>query len=265
MLNSRILRGEVVHKRLTPTKHAFSYPMTFFCFDLIELPDIAKQASIFAYNDSNLLTIRDRDYLKGTDESIKDQTDEYLGKEKAGEQTLLVTSPRYLGKAFNPVNFHLRLKGSKLLSVVAEVNNTFGDRHIYPLLSLEETNEKNTWTASCPKDFHVSPFNDLTGNYLFTFRIKQDELFMGVDLYRQNECVMKTWIRGISKPLNNRNIFNFALFHPFDTALNSFPRILWQAALLYYKRKLPVFKRPSIHSKKCLIDRDAKSHNRTII
>ena len=109
--------------------------MTFFSFDLNELPRFETQTTLFGYNQSRPIQIRDVDYLRGKKAPIKDQLYEYLAEPKEGERTLLITSPRYFGYAFNPVNFYLRIKDETLLAAVAEVNNTFGDRHIYPCRS----------------------------------------------------------------------------------------------------------------------------------
>ncbi|NBB78281.1 MAG: DUF1365 family protein [Verrucomicrobia bacterium] len=253
--HSKLYRGEVVHERMEPQRHAFAYPMTFFGFDLQELPRLREAVGIFGYNERRPLRIRDSDFLHGEKKPILQQLDEFLPRERAGQRTVLISSPRYFGYAFNPVNFHLRMEGTRLLCAVAEVNNTFGDRHVYPLTDLEVV-AAHTWTARCPKDFHVSPFNDMAGEYVFTFRIEADGIFLGVDLYRRGKCVMKTWLQGSARPLSRRNIFKYGLLHPFDTALNSFPRILWQAAVLYYKKRMKVYKRPSPASKHTLIDRD---------
>ena len=157
------------------------------------------------------------------------------------------------------------MQGDRLLAVVAEVNNTFGDRHVYPLTDLAAGDVVHTWTARCPKDFHVSPFNDLSGEYHFTFRVEAAELHLGVDLYREGQCVLKTWIQGQGAAVTRASIWRYALLHPFDTALNSMPRIIWQAAQLYYKKHLTVYTRPSPQSEQTLIDRDRQSHPDTVI
>jgi DUF1365 family protein len=190
--------------------------------------------------------------------------DRLLPLEQPGQRTVLISSPKYFGYVFNPVNFHLRMEGERLLCAVAEVNNTFGDRHVYPLKQLEQINEQ-TWSARCMKDFHVSPFNDMSGEYQFIFRIEENEIFLGIDLYKSGLCIMKTWMQGKGQSLTNKNFFLHALLHPFDTALNSMPRIIWQAAVLYYKKKMEVFKRPSPMSKATLVDRDVKSSDRPVI
>lgn len=255
--HSKIYRGEVVHERMGPQRHAFSYPMTFFGFDLEELPRLRDAVGFFGYNEARPLRINDSDFLHGKKKPILQQLDEFLPLQRAGQRTVLISSPRYFGYAFNPVNFHLRMEDDRLLCAVAEVNNTFGDRHVYPLTDLEGV-ASNTWTARCPKDFHVSPFNDMAGEYVFTFRIDADAIFLGVDLVRGGKCIMKTWLRGCAQPLSRRAVFKFGFLHPFDTALNSFPRILWQAAVLHYRKRMQVYQRPSPASKNTLIDRDER-------
>ena len=257
-LRSSICRGTVTHERLHPVSHAFTYPSTFFAFDLSELDQIAAQVPIFSHNASNLLSLSDQDYLYGAAADIAQQLDKLIAPENDGERTLLISSPRYFSYAFNPVNFHLRVAKDQLLGVVAEVNNTFGDRHVYPLKKLTRT-ASDTWTAQCPKAFHVSPFNNMEGDYHFTFKISNEHLFLGVDLYRENQCVLRTWLEGKAKPVTTTAIFKYALLHPFDTALNSMPRIIWQAAVLHYKKHLHVYTRPTPTSEDTLIDRDTKN------
>ncbi|MEM7790131.1 MAG: DUF1365 domain-containing protein [Verrucomicrobiota bacterium] len=253
--HSRIFRGTVMHERLVPTSHAFSYPVTFFGFDLSELSEISRSNVAFGYNETRPINIRDRDYLHGKEVPVVEQLAEFIGPETDGQRTLLISSPRYLGRAFNPVNFHLRMDGDTLVAAVAEVNNTFGDRHVYTLTELKKTGPQ-TWTARKPKDFHVSPFNNMLGEYHFTFRIQDDAILLGVDLHRDDEYVLKTWIRGKTHPLTQANLIRYFFLHPFDTALNSMPRIIWQAAILHYKKRLQTFKRPTPHSPDTLIDRD---------
>ena len=48
-----------------------------------------------------------------------------------GYRLLLLTQPRWFGTVFNPVSFWLALRGEALVAVIAEVNNTYGDRHSY--------------------------------------------------------------------------------------------------------------------------------------
>ena len=88
---------------------------------------------------------------------------------------------------------------------------------------------------------------------------------MGVDLHRDGQCVLKTWLTGTPRPITTAAIFKYALLHPFDTALNSMPRIIWQATQLYYKKHLQIHTRPSPASEATLIDRDEKTRPETIV
>jgi DUF1365 family protein len=252
---SYLCRGDVAHQRLHPRQHKFTYPMTFFVFDLDELTHLHEKSQLFHYNTSGALSLKDGDYLHGKNQSIREGIDQLLPGQNSGERVLTVTSPRYFGYAFNPVNFHLRMDRDSLRGAVAEVNNTFGDRHVYPLQNLEQL-DSHTWQARSKKQFHVSPFNNMSGEYLFTFRVQPEHIHLGVDLYREGTCVMKTWLSGDTRPLTSANIWKYALLRPFDTALNSMPRILWQALQLKFQKQLPVHPRPAPGSPNTLIDRD---------
>lgn len=262
---SKIVRGSVFHKRFGPREHSFRYPFTFFAFDLAEISHLSAESLLFARNHYSVLSLNDRDFLGREDRSILDKINDHMGPPTSNQRTLLVSSPRYFGYSFNPVNFYLRLDGDQLQQAVVEVNNTFGDTHIYPLPNLEKGTRKNTWHAHCPKDFHVSPFNDMTGEYRFTFRIEDESIFLGVDLYQNNACTMQTYLEGKSRSFTTRHLTRYALLHPLDTAFNSMPRILWQAALLFYKKKLAVYGRPRPQSPATIIDRDRPKPDRPIV
>ena len=84
-----------------------------------------------------------------------------------GGDIWLQTYPRVWGYSFKPVSFWYcfddTAKG-RLRAVVAEVNNTFGERHCYVL-------HAPTWgeTITADKVFHVSPFCEVQGHYAFCF------------------------------------------------------------------------------------------------
>ena len=263
--HSQLFRGEVSHQRLGPVAHAFRYRCSFFAFHLAELEQLQRQVRCFSYNRMGWLRLNDTDYLRGEARPIAQQLVDYLGPERAGQHTCLVTSPRLLNYAFNPVNFHLRMQGDQLLAVVAEVNNTFGDRHVYPLTELQRAERPHCWTARAAKQFHVSPFNDMKGEYQFSFEVQPHSLRLGVDLYRGGRCVLKTWLAGRGVPLTAANLTRHVWRHPLDTACNTMPRILWQAAQLYYRKQLPLHRRPSPRSAQTLIDRDRPPEPHAVI
>lgn len=250
----KLYRGSIFHERIFPAYHKFSYPFTFFHFNPNDLESLSRKHSFFGYNQKCLLEIRDIDYLRGRGSSIQEALLEFLSPEKENEQTLVFTSPRYLGMAFNPVNFYFRInKDTELLQALVEVNNTFGDRHLYPLCDLQKSLD-GSYKASAKKAFHVSPFNPIAGEYHFTFKLNEQSVYLGIDLYENNQCKMKTYMQGQAHALDARQLIRYCLMHPLDTALNAMPRILFQASVLYMRKKLKLFERPRPFSKNTLID-----------
>jgi DUF1365 family protein len=78
----------------------------------------------------------------------------------------LLTSPRFFGYMFSPVSFwYLYTEDHELKHVIAEVNNTFGERRMY---LFSETGSSERFSSTLSKDFHVSPFNSRKGSYILT-------------------------------------------------------------------------------------------------
>ena len=254
MDSHKLYRGTVFHERIFPAYHKFSYPFTFFHFNPSQLESLSEKHSFFGYNQKCLLEIRDIDHLRGHPKAIQEQLTEFLGPESEHEQTLIFTSPRYLGMAFNPVNFYFRInQEAELVRALVEVNNTFGDRHLYPLNNLKKSSD-GSYKASAEKAFHVSPFNPIAGEYHFTFKLSEQSVYLGIDLYENEQCKMKTYMQGQAHALDLKQLIRYCLTHPFDTALNAMPRILFQASVLYLRKKLKIFARPNPFSENTLID-----------
>lgn len=239
-----LFQGYVEHARFTPCEHRFRTGVHFYAFDVSALEQLDVQVKGFGFNRFAPVSIRNEDYLSPGTEALSKKLVPWL--EKAGitetpARIWLVTSARWFGKIFNPVSFYVTedAEGTPT-ALISEVNNTFGDRHIY-----SEPLEKSDGIpqASHAKEFHVSPFNDMEGQYRFTYRRDGEEIYIGVDLYREGEKILEAWMEGEGEPLTSDTLWKTALRHPFRPWL-TMPRIVWQAILLKYKRKLMVFKRP---------------------
>lgn len=245
-MNSTIHRGWVEHARLHPVVHRFRNRVTFFALDLDELSRLNQEASGFGHNRFARWSLRDRDYLGPEDRPLREKLAPWSRELELGEaveRITLVTSLRWMGRVFNPVSFYLLENGhGKLLGLIAEVNNTFGDRHIYPV-RLEVAEGERVPEGHHGKEFHVSPFNNMEGRYRFTVRREGGELYIGVDLYREGEKVIETWIEGIGVELSGAELRRESLRHPLRPWL-TMARIVWQAMFLKFRHRLPVFKRP---------------------
>lgn len=165
----RIVLGEVRHTRLKPFEHRFRYRAFYL---QLPLKSLGKAAGNFAWglNRTGLLSIHDSDH--GDGRPLLDWAHEVLnraGVRDVDGEIWLQTFPRVLGYVFKPVSFWFceRADGS-LRAVIAEVNNTFGDRHAYVLEPRDQAIH-NGQTLIADKAFYVSPFFEIRGHYQFRF------------------------------------------------------------------------------------------------
>jgi len=246
-MNSRIFIGQVKHERLKPVRHQLAYPLYVYCFDLDELTELDRTLPLFGYNRPRPASLYDRDYLDDSDGTVREKLTRFLeaeGYADAVTTIMLVTSARYFNYIFNPVSFYYCFsRRGDLVCVVAEVNNTFGERHVY--IPRRTENEGNGFPArfSAPKHFHVSPFNDMTGSYEFVFSDIRKELFIRINLYRDDELAFYAELWGTPVPLTASGHAKVLLSHPLIPHL-TIPRIYWEAVKLFFVRKLPYHEKP---------------------
>ena len=263
-MRSRIYEGEVMHARLEPARHVFRYPALFFAFDLDELEQLNGVSALLGYNRRRVVSLWDRDYLHGAG-GIRERVRRVLaekGLDQGVARIELITSARYLGHAFNPVSFyHAYGADGQLRAVVAEVNNTFGDRHVYVLDQPSPPRTGFVARYETAKQMHVSPFNDLRGDYTFDFSAAEPHLDIRIDLHRDGREIIKTRLHGEAKPLTAANLRRVLLRHPLNVLL-TLPRIHIQAGHLYFRRHLRIFGRPTPRSDHTMQAKAAQIHQR---
>jgi cyclopropane-fatty-acyl-phospholipid synthase len=245
-MKSRLYIGKVIHARLSPVEHRFSYPVYVTAFDLDELQQANRSITGFGYNHFNLLSLRDKHYFWG-EGSIKERLLRVLqdkGCPLAFSRFEQVTMPRVLGVAFVPVSFYYcYAQDGTLGCVVAEVNNTFCQRHVYILDKPLGDTSGYPVRYRQDKQFYVSPFNSMAGYYLFSFSELGEHMRISITLFRDGQKIFVAALVGDAQALTGGNLLKTALRYPFGAAL-SFPRICWQAGKLYYRKKLQVQARP---------------------
>ena len=146
---------------------------------------------------------------------------------------LLLAQPRVLGHVFNPVSFWLvHGPGGDLVAVIAEVTNTWGDRHSY--LCHDGLAPIHAGTVlKADKRLHVSPFQPAEGTYAFRFDIRPDRIAIRIDYARGDDRLVAT-LAGPRRPLTSRALLGAALRRPFGSR-RVLALIHWQALVLWWK------------------------------
>jgi len=242
-------RGVVRHRRLSPSDHAFQYPTYFLMLPLRSLR--AAPCAALPRNRAGLLSFFDADHGDGRADAL-DWLDALLEAEGVfapgaprGE-VWLHCYPRVLGYVFKPVSFwYAHDAGGALAAVVAEVNNTFGERHCY-LLHGQDGEQRVGYgrETSAKKVFHVSPFFGVQGQYRFRFMRTEDRTVARIDhLADDGSPLLNTSVSGRLEPLTARALRSAFFSMPLMT-LGVIARIHWQALQLWRKR-VPLFSKPA--------------------
>lgn len=201
-MKSKIYKGKIEHTRYLPVAHRFNYPLYVYAIDLDELPELDRRFPLFGYNRLQFASIFDRDYLLREKGTIFEKLYRCLESEGIGsrpDKVTLITSPRYLNYVFNPVNFYYcYTQQDTLLCIITEVNNTYGERHLYVLKDTLAENNADVIKYKAPKAFHVSPFNRIEGEYEFTFSEPRETLDISIRLNRENKKVFDARLTGVA-------------------------------------------------------------------
>ncbi len=245
-MRSKIYAGFVEHTRFRPAHHALKYSLFVYCLDLQELEALDEDLPLFGYNRFSLASIHDGDYLDASPGSIREKVLRRLGPGLAArvERVFLLTQPRFLTAVFNPVSFYYCFDAKDdLVCCVAEVNNTFGERHVYVLA--ERSGSGKGFPAAFPTDkaFHVSPFNRVDGSYVLTFSELGNTLDISVDLLREGERFFTARLTGREMPLTTLSQLRLTVLHPLVPRL-TMARIYWEAAKLYFLKGLAYNPKP---------------------
>jgi hypothetical protein len=233
-------RGVVLHRRLRPRDNAFRYGTYFVMLPMRSLA--AAGVPGLPRNRRGWLSFHDADHGDGRADALAWLTDLLAteGVHDADGEVWLHTYPRVLGYVFKPVSFwHCHRTDGSLAALVAEVNNTFGERHCY-LLTGPQLAYGRELTAR--KVFHVSPFCRVEGRYRFRFMRTADRVVARVDHDDDAGALLQTSVSGVLEALTPRAVRRALWGQPLMT-LGVIARIHWQALKLFVKR-VPLARKP---------------------
>ena len=216
---SCIYSGTVVHKRLEPRRHAFSYRVFSLCLDVDELDRLDRDLRTFSRNRWNLLAIRDSDLGGPGTATLAQKVRAVLddaGLTSFSSRIELLCYPRVLGYVFNPLSVYFcRDSDGCLGAVIYEVTNTFGERKSYVIEA--DQSGQSVISQDCAKDLYVSPFTAAEGQYSFHVVPPCDRVLVGIAFREKSRAVLKTHFRGDRLPLTDANLVRMLASHPLMT------------------------------------------------
>jgi DUF1365 family protein len=228
-----LISGHTFHGRKGAVKNGFRYSVDYVLFDAETDP---RGPSLFSRTGGRLASVLDRDHggapKAGRGPVWAREVFQQHGICFKGP-LLLLTQMRLLGYVFNPVSFWLAYDGDALKAVIAEVSNTFGDRHSYICAKSDGSAIAPTDRIEARKLFHVSPFQPIEGGYSFRFDITEERVGIWIDLNHGEGGVIAT-LTGPRVPLTNMGILRSLLRRPLG-ARRVMALIHWQALKLFVK------------------------------
>jgi uncharacterized protein len=163
--------GEVMHARLKPIGHRFSYRVMSLLIDLDRLQAADRQSPLFGVNRAALYSFNEADHGERDGSRLRLYAQRRAaehGIDLTGGRVSLLCYPRLLGYTFNPLSVYFCYRADGRLAVIIyEVRNTFGDIHAYVLpLQPGETSGAGIRQQQ-NKLFYVSPFIEMAMRYHF--------------------------------------------------------------------------------------------------
>ena len=228
-MKSAIYRGMLVHSRREPARNTFRYPISFFVLDLDELPELERRLTLFSINRRNVVTLRDKDHFDGS-LPVKEAAVRFCAERGVEvDRVLMLAQLRVLGYVFNPVTFHWCYgRDGQLACMIAELNNTFGER-------LPELLHGPELAYEHEKRLHVSPFFGLDQAYQYAFSEPEEEVWTRVHVRENGSVPLSAVLHGRREELTNASLARMLVRYPLMpfqvTAL-----IHWQAVKLFAKR-----------------------------
>lgn len=162
--------GKVMHARMKPVAHRFTYDVFNTLLDLDRLEEATDASAFFSIGRFNLLSFFEKDHGPRDGSNLRAHVNDLLREAgvAAPARVLLLCYPRILGFTFNPLSVYWCYDAQgALVALVYEVRNTFGEMHTY--VAPVRAGEVSPAGVRQMRDkiFYVSPFMDMDMRYHF--------------------------------------------------------------------------------------------------
>lgn len=234
-LHSALYTGSVTHRRLRPKPHRLHYSVSYLLLDLDEIDALAGRLRLFSHNRFNLFSFHDRDHGTGTASSLRDRIERHLHEAgiESGGAIRLLTMPRMLGYAFNPLSIYFCYRRDESLSAILyEVNNTFGERHNYLIPVPSHTSVPIRQESR--KSLYVSPFMSTDMVYSFCVVPPGNHVAVSVAGRDTSGPLIVARLGLFRRPLSDASLAGVFCKYPFLT-VKVIAGIHWEALLIRLK------------------------------
>ncbi|WP_024793725.1 DUF1365 domain-containing protein [Tomitella biformata] len=235
MTTPSLYQTVIRHVRTEPVATTFEHASYSWFVDIDDLPMLPRWLAPFA-------RFEGRDHLFGDypRDTLRQRVDQFLADHDVdlpGGRVTALLNARVLGYVFNPLSvFWCHDANGHLDCVIAEVHNTYGQRHAY-LVRLDRRHH-----AVTDKKFYVSPFNDVSGRYSMSFPEPGETLAINVTLHREGHDPFVAAVRGARTPASTRNVVRTQLRAPLaPLAVSARIRV---KGIGLWARGLPITPRP---------------------
>lgn len=231
-----LVDGTVTHHRRGRVRHGFRYGLYQWLVDLDAIPEQPWYLRAFA-------SFRASDHLGDPAASIKENLEYFLGANGItlpdSPRIIMLANARVLGHVFDPLSVFWCFDSCReLVAIVAEVHNTYGQRHAYLL------RPDARGVARTDKAFHVSPFYDVSGSYELTFELSPEVVSATIILSRGETVAFCATFRGSPQPATRACLARQLITKPLMTQKVSV--LIRVHGIVLWLRRLPV-RRPPRH------------------
>ena len=230
--------GEVMHARLKPMGHRFSYRVMSLLIDLDRLADADRQSPLFGVNRAALYSFHEADHGKRDGSSLRAYAQRCAaerGIDLTGGRVLLLCYPRLLGYTFNPLSVYFCYRADgELALLIYEVRNTFGDIHPYVLPVLSGEISDAGVRQQQDKLFYVSPFIEMAMRYHFRVLPPGERVQLRILETDREGPLLAATFNGRRRALNTKELLRAFFALPLVT-MKIMAAIHWEALRLWLK------------------------------
>lgn len=230
--------GKVMHARLRPVGHRFSYRVMSLLIDLDRLEAADRQTALFGVNRRAVYSFHEADHGERDGSSLRD-----YAQRRAAEQgidltdgrVLLLCYPRLLGYTFNPLSVYFcHQANGQLALVIYEVRNTFGDIHAYVLPVSSGDVSPAGIRQRQDKQFYVSPFIGMAMRYHFRLVTPKEQIKLRILETDRDGPLLSATFNGRRRALTTTELLRSFFSLPAVT-VKIVAAIHWEALRLWWK------------------------------